>query len=80
MFLYNNNGNAYFVDSNGLNYDQVTEPKVLYQNVPFMDNPNERGAMPFDLCRSCTVGQCQGDICGSTINKYGNQLGQYLIA
>jgi hypothetical protein len=78
--MYSTMSTAYFTDSNGYNYDQVTEPNVLYQNVPFMDNPNERGAMPFDLCRSCTVGECEGDICGSTINKYGNQLGNYLIA
>ena len=41
---------------------------TLYQNAPFYGDTS-RGAMPFDLCRSCTVGQCQNDACGQSINS-----------
>jgi hypothetical protein len=41
---------------------------ILYQNAPFTGDTS-RGAMPFDLCRSCTVGTCQNDACGQSINS-----------
>jgi hypothetical protein len=58
--------------SEGYNYDQVTEPKIIYQSVPFNNPVEERGAMPFDLCRNCTVGNCNGDVCGSNLTRKNN--------
>jgi hypothetical protein len=36
-----------------------------YQNAPFIEDPIGRGSMPYDLCRSCTVGVCDDNTCGS---------------
>jgi hypothetical protein len=45
---------------------------TLYQNVPFNNAVEMRGAKPTDLCRNCVVGNCKNDTCGSQINQYGN--------
>lgn len=37
---------------------------ILYENVPFKGPVEMRGALPNDLCRSCVVGFCNGDVCG----------------
>jgi hypothetical protein len=39
--------------------------KVNMPNAPFLESPIGRGSMPYDLCRSCTVGVCDGNTCGS---------------
>ncbi len=39
--------------------------KVNTYNAPFLESPIGRGAMPYDLCRSCTVGVCDDNTCGS---------------
>ena len=39
--------------------------KANIYNAPFIESPIGRGSMPYDLCRSCTVGICDGNTCGS---------------
>lgn len=39
--------------------------KANIYNAPFLESPIGRGSMPYDLCRSCTVGVCDGNTCGS---------------
>ncbi len=44
--------------------------QILYNNAPFngLEGGVElRGALPGDLCRNCTTGVCNGDVCGSNI-------------
>jgi hypothetical protein len=41
--------------------------KTENYNAPFLESPIGRGSMPYDLCRSCTVGVCDGNTCGSVL-------------
>jgi hypothetical protein len=50
---FNNNYDPYNPIQN--TYDQVNAPKIMYHNAPFDESPELRGALPNDLCRSCTV-------------------------
>ena len=46
-----------------LNTDMYMKTEIY--NAPFLESPIGRGSMPYDLCRSCTVGVCDGNTCGS---------------
>jgi hypothetical protein len=61
-FNENMNGQESFTNT-ALNTNSYM--KVNMPNAPFIESPIGRGSMPYDLCRSCTVGVCDGNTCGS---------------
>lgn len=58
----NMNGSESFRNT-PLNTDMYMKTEIY--NAPFLESPIGRGSMPYDLCRSCTVGVCDGNTCGS---------------
>lgn len=61
-FNENTNMNESFTNTS---LDTNSYMKVNMPNAPFLESPIGRGSMPYDLCRSCTVGVCDGNTCGS---------------
>ncbi len=44
--------------------------QILYNNAPFnglAGGVESRGSLPSDICRNCTTGVCNGDVCGIKI-------------
>jgi hypothetical protein len=59
---------------NGYNsniHQPVDHPtQILYNNAPFnglAGGVELRGSLPSDICRNCTTGVCNGDVCGIKI-------------
>ncbi len=72
---YNNTSNASVSENfNGYNsniHQPLDHPtQILYNNAPFnglAGGVELRGSLPSDLCRNCTTGVCNGDVCGIKI-------------
>ncbi len=65
-------GNQYNEISNNLKYPKENNNNIIYENVPFQGPIELRGALPSDLCRSCVVGVCNGDVCGTPQQEFPN--------
>jgi hypothetical protein len=58
--------------SNNVKYPTENNNNIIYENVPFQGQIELRGALPSDLCRSCVVGVCNGDVCGTPQQEFPN--------